>query len=71
MANWFYYDYFGVKQGPVTQKEFANLIRQGTITPKTRVETEISKTEINPATGRTMTPKNQVKTERGQSSGFC
>ena len=44
MANWFYYDNDGAKQGPVTDGQLKGLAKQGIITPETVVETEGGKT---------------------------
>ncbi|GHT46135.1 hypothetical protein FACS189454_06790 [Planctomycetales bacterium] len=40
MANFFYYDANGQKQGPITQQELKSLVTQGLITPGTPLETE-------------------------------
>ena len=44
MANWFYYDGNGQKQGPVTGGQLKGLAKAGMITPETVVETEEGKT---------------------------
>ncbi|MDR0521790.1 MAG: CD225/dispanin family protein, partial [Planctomycetaceae bacterium] len=43
MANWFYYDSFDFKQGPITQEDLQSLVAQGIITPQTKMETEDGK----------------------------
>jgi hypothetical protein len=40
MANWFYYDNFGTKQGPITNEDLKSLVAQGMITPQTNMETD-------------------------------
>ncbi|GHT14216.1 hypothetical protein FACS1894170_11020 [Planctomycetales bacterium] len=40
MANWFYIDNFGTKQGPITQDELTSFVQQGVITPQTQLEDE-------------------------------
>jgi TM2 domain-containing membrane protein YozV len=40
MANWFYYDNNGQKQGPYTGGQLKHLVKTGTITPVTIIETE-------------------------------
>ncbi|MDR0522793.1 MAG: DUF4339 domain-containing protein [Planctomycetaceae bacterium] len=48
MANWFYYDNNGQKQGPVTGSQLKQLAAQGLVLPETVIETE---------TGRQVTAK--------------
>ena len=43
MANWYYYDNNGQKQGPVTGGQLKGLANAGMITPETVVETEEGK----------------------------
>ena len=40
MANWYYYDNSGQKQGPIRGRQLKNLARNGIITPRTFIETE-------------------------------
>jgi len=40
MANWYFYDNYGYKIGPIRGRELTKLAEQGTITPNTRVEDE-------------------------------
>jgi TM2 domain-containing membrane protein YozV len=40
MANWYYYDNNGQKQGLITQQELKDLVGQGIITPETPLETD-------------------------------
>jgi hypothetical protein len=40
MANWYYYDNNGTKQGPITDQSLKTLAEQGVITPETILETE-------------------------------
>jgi hypothetical protein len=40
MANWFYYDDNGQKQGPIDEEQLQILVANGMILPETRIETE-------------------------------
>ncbi|MDR1140543.1 MAG: CD225/dispanin family protein, partial [Planctomycetaceae bacterium] len=46
MANWFYYDNFGFRQGPITDNDLKSLVAQGIITPQTKMETEDGKSDF-------------------------
>jgi predicted nucleic acid-binding Zn-ribbon protein len=46
MANWYYYDIFGQKQGPIDSSELKRLVSVGTITTETEIETEDGKKSV-------------------------
>jgi len=46
MANWYFYDNYGYKIGPIKGRELKQLAQEGTITPETRVEDENGRTAL-------------------------